>query len=115
MIDAAGHCYYRWCWALLRLALLGVTISMLPCILNDKCCHAGIIMIDTAGRSYYRCRRAREIVSLDAGIAEIDFFCLLMPAASASVWPCTASQACCFQMSTPSERSELQPLELSSC
>ena len=53
-------------------------------------------------RIHSRCSR-RATVSLDATSAGIGLFCRLMPSASASAWPCTATRARCFGMSTPSK------------
>ena len=44
----------------------------------------------------------RATVSLDMTSARIGLFCRLMPPASANTLPCTAAQACCLSMSTPS-------------
>ena len=46
-------------------------------------------------------------VSLDATSAGIGLFCRLMPFASNSALPCTATRARCFSMSTPNEARDL--------
>ena len=46
-------------------------------------------------------------VSLDATSTGIGLFCRLMPSASNSALPCTATRARCFSMSTPNEGRDL--------
>ena len=42
-------------------------------------------------------------LSFDTDYTEISLIGPLMPLASASAWPCTATRACCLRMSTPHE------------
>ena len=46
-------------------------------------------------------------MSLDATSTGIGLFCRLMPSASNSALPCTATRARCFSMSTPNEGRDL--------